>query len=353
VDQNRRRARPDLPSARRGLGDECAAPPAAETLPAIPAASDLIRPDVARDLELDVRARVRGIEDVAALEAAATQMNALAKALAGTRLATYPRAAARRIEWQIGRLLGKPPGSGRRKVDPDQLSAVQDKTERSLFRLIGTLDLEWDALEPWAQDRAQLVRTARERRRDGSTEAPIIYRGDFAEALVDVEPGSVALILTDPPYALDALPLYDRLGAFAAEKLTRGGSLICYTGHATLPGALTALDAHLRYWWCLALEHNGRGRRLVRKRIRAQWKPVLWHVKDVSRPDRAYVDDLLQGTPPSKHLHEWAQGVDEVVPLIEALTAPGDLVCDPFAGSGSFGIAARKIGRRFVGADDR
>jgi hypothetical protein len=72
--------------------------------------------------------------------------------------------AARRIEWQIGRLLGPPPGSGRRKVDPDQLSAVEDKTERSLFRLIGTLDLEWDSLEAWGKDRAQLVRAARARR---------------------------------------------------------------------------------------------------------------------------------------------------------------------------------------------
>jgi site-specific DNA-methyltransferase (adenine-specific) len=331
-----------------------------DLLPAIPDAGELVRPDVVRALELDVRERVRNIDDVAALEGAADRMNALAKALAGTRLATYPRAAARRIEWQIGRLLGPPPGQGSNQgadgrfvTVPLPGGTVLPEDDRYKFRLIGTLDLEWDALEPWAQDRAQLVRTARERRRGSDGRTPEVRRGDFTDALADVEPGSIALILTDPPYAVDALPLYDRLGAFAAEKLARGGSLLCYTGHATLPGALEALDAHLRYWWCLALEHNGRGRRLVRKRIRAQWKPVLWHVKDVSRPDRAYVDDLLHGTPPSKSLHEWAQGIDEVVPLIEALTAPGDLVCDPFAGSGSFGIAARKIGRRFVGADDR
>ena len=183
--------------------------------------------------------------------------------------------------------------------------------------------------------------------------APEIRGGDFADALAGVEPGSVALILTDPPYALEALPLYDRLGAFAADKLMPGGSLLCYTGHATLPGALDALGRHLRYWWCLALEHSGNGQRLLRKRVRARWKPILWFVHGPTRADRPYIDDLVRGTPPAKQLHEWAQGIDEVIPLIEALSEPGDLICDPFAGSGSFGIAAHKTGRRFIGADDR
>jgi DNA modification methylase len=30
---------------------------------------------------------------------------------------------------------------------------------------------------------------------------------------------------------------------------------------------------------------------------------------------------------------------------------PGDLVCDPFAGSGTVAVAARALGRRFVGAE--
>jgi site-specific DNA-methyltransferase (adenine-specific) len=37
--------------------------------------------------------------------------------------------------------------------------------------------------------------------------------------------------------------------------------------------------------------------------------------------------------------------------LIEQSTEPGDRVIDPFCGSGSVGVAARRLGRRFAGSD--
>ena len=37
--------------------------------------------------------------------------------------------------------------------------------------------------------------------------------------------------------------------------------------------------------------------------------------------------------------------------LVNALTSPGDLVCDPFCGSGTTGIAAMQLGRRFYGIE--
>jgi DNA modification methylase len=37
--------------------------------------------------------------------------------------------------------------------------------------------------------------------------------------------------------------------------------------------------------------------------------------------------------------------------VIQAWSKPGDLVCDPYTGSGTTGIAALELGRRFVGAE--
>ncbi len=50
-------------------------------------------------------------------------------------------------------------------------------------------------------------------------------------------------------------------------------------------------------------------------------------------------------------LHPTQKPVSCLVPLIQAFSRAGDIVLDPFAGSGSTGIAADQTGRRFVGIE--
>ena len=177
----------------------------------------------------------------------------------------------------------------------------------------------------------------------------IIYvRGDFRDGLAQLPDGSVQLILTDPPYAEDALPLYEDMARHAARVLEQGASLICYAGHHFLPEVMQVMGQHLRFWWPLALVHVGEGKLLQYKGVRVLWKPVLWFVKG-GRATSDIVTDVIRGTPPDKTPHPWAQGVDEVRPLIRALTTPGGLVVDPMAGSGAFLWAAYLEGRRALG----
>jgi len=177
----------------------------------------------------------------------------------------------------------------------------------------------------------------------------IVYvHGDFREGLANLVDGCVQLILTDPPYAEDALPLYEDLAKRAARVLEEGGSLICYVGQHLLPRAAEIMSRHLRYWWTLALIHTGDAQIMQYKGVRCRWKPVLWFVKG-GRATSDMVADVLHGAPPDKSPHPWAQGVDEVRPLIRSLTTPGGLVLDPFAGSGAFLWAAYLEGRRGLG----
>ena len=49
--------------------------------------------------------------------------------------------------------------------------------------------------------------------------------------------------------------------------------------------------------------------------------------------------------------HYAAFPIGLVLPLIEACTSKGDLVLDPFAGSGTTQLAAMRLGRQFIGIE--
>ena len=58
--------------------------------------------------------------------------------------------------------------------------------------------------------------------------------------------------------------------------------------------------------------------------------------------DLTYTGNELHPPQPSIHV---------LKPLIEAFSAPGQLVLDPFAGSGSTCAAAKRTGRDYIGIE--
>jgi len=58
--------------------------------------------------------------------------------------------------------------------------------------------------------------------------------------------------------------------------------------------------------------------------------------------------DVLEWAYTGNRLHPTQKPISGLVPLIRAFTKPNDLVLDPFAGSGSTGVAARHCNRRFL-----
>jgi DNA modification methylase len=181
------------------------------------------------------------------------------------------------------------------------------------------------------------------------------YTGDSACVLPDVVANhTLALILTDLAYKMpDANALYEWLHWFAAAKLKPGGSLIYFSGHKRLPLDFACAEAAgLKYWWHLvALNHQSpriRGTFVV-----AQHKPVLWFVRGSRRrvDFQPYVLDVLRPSKRDKSKHPWGQGDGGIAPLIEKLTKPGELVCDPFCGTGEWGRIIAGMGRRWIGCD--
>ena len=61
--------------------------------------------------------------------------------------------------------------------------------------------------------------------------------------------------------------------------------------------------------------------------------------------------DVIPWSYTGNRLHPTQKPTGIFTPLLEAFTKPGDVVLDPFAGSGSTLVAARDLGRQFVGIE--
>ena len=182
--------------------------------------------------------------------------------------------------------------------------------------------------------------------------------GDFRDVLADLEPSSVDLVLTDPPYPDDFTGLWSPLGELAARVLRPGGSLMAWSGKRHLPEVLERLSASLAYRWTFALPLNG-APNMHYLGVRGAWRPIVWFESSPAPPARPkaqrFLPDVIPNGPRRKDLHEWQQEPRPARQLIawltETLERPLDVV-DPFLGSGSFGVAAKQCGAAsFVGAE--
>ena len=60
---------------------------------------------------------------------------------------------------------------------------------------------------------------------------------------------------------------------------------------------------------------------------------------------------VLDFSPASSEFHKCEKPVSLMSYLIQQLSSEGDIIFDPFMGSGSTGVAALQTGRRFVGCE--
>jgi DNA methylase len=185
---------------------------------------------------------------------------------------------------------------------------------------------------------------------DHETEGVHVLFGDFRQRLLEIEPGSIDLIITDPPYPKEDLPLWYDLGQVAAKLLTPRGLLIAYSGQLFLPDVIGMLGESLTYGWTFALMLPGSGSRIMGRHMIQGWKPVV-AFSTGTWPSGEWADDVLTSPDREKDDYEWQQNAAPAIRLIERFTPPNGIVLDPFLGVGSFGIAAKTTGRRFIGVE--
>lgn len=201
-----------------------------------------------------------------------------------------------------------------------------------------------------------------------------IVQADAVEWLQSLAPGSVDLVITDPAY--ESLEKHRAVGTTTRLKVSDASSNEWFPifRNDRFPTLFAALyramkrDSHL-YFMCdqetmFVTKPMGEAagfkfwKPLVwdKKRIgmgyhyRARYEVILFFEKgkrrlaDLGTPDVLAFDRVQGGYPTEKP-------VDLLRVLVGQSSAPGDLVIDPFTGSGSTAEAARREGRKFAGCD--
>jgi hypothetical protein len=118
-----------------------------------------------------------------------------------------------------------------------------------------------------------------------------------------------------------------------------------------LPEVLNRLGEHLSYGWEYVQPMPGQNSHIMGRHVFQTWKP--WLVYSNGTWPSGAIDWHEDMTPPSamQKSYRWQQDAAPAAYLIEHLTDEGDVVCDPFAGVGSYGEAVAGLEREFIGCE--
>ena len=163
---------------------------------------------------------------------------------------------------------------------------------------------------------------------------------------------SVDIILTDPPYIKEVWEgAYITLALQGARILKPSGFLISYCGHINLDKIMRIMgDAGLAYYWLFCQGNHGAKCLVHSRNIIAGFKPIIVYQKAPIKPLNRVSLDVVTGKR-SKTYHAWQQDIHEAIHLLRTFARPGDLVLDPFAGSGTTCLAAKALGMDYLGME--
>ena len=194
-----------------------------------------------------------------------------------------------------------------------------------------------------------------------------IVRGDSLDLMGALPDGCVDSVVTDPPYFLPAAHystrkvwprslgelgilegFYKQFFPQAARVITKSGVMYCFCDGQSYPvfyaNGYASFKSQRPLIWDKLVSFNGFS-------WRHQHELILFAVKHESENVPTGDGDILRFrvVPIEKREHPAEKPIDLMAALISKSIPSGGTVLDPFTGAGSTLMAAKKLGRHFLG----
>ena len=203
--------------------------------------------------------------------------------------------------------------------------------------------------------------------------------GDCLELMKEIPDGSIDLILTDPPYKVTARGSAGNSGGMLQKKINRSGQVFehndvdvkdyapqffrllkdgshCYVmcNHTNLINMLNVFtQSGFHFIKCLIWN---KGNKIMGQYYMSQFEYIMFFRKGKGKKiNNCGTSDILSipnkktKDENGKNIHDTEKPVELMEILIENSSNEGDVVLDPFMGSGSTCVAAVHTGRHYIG----
>jgi len=177
----------------------------------------------------------------------------------------------------------------------------------------------------------------------GPYELDTIVVGDCLDVMRQMPDGCVDAVITDPPYGMKKAD-WDMVIVPVASWLPKARQL----GPVSVFTGVKGTFDYPKPDWIMACVRQGSTQRSGKLRGFNNWEPILLYGVERLANDVIAVSNLPDK---SSAGHPTPKPLGLMLKLLQRLTRRGDIIFDPFMGSGTTAVAAKKLGRHYFGCD--
>lgn len=203
-----------------------------------------------------------------------------------------------------------------------------------------------------------------------------IVNGDCIAELGKLADGSIDCVVTDPPYGIDyvsnrrtvdsevikpvandgladALELWDNTCKVLSQKMKDDAHIYIFTSWKVYPQFSQITAKYFRIKNCLIWQKNNHGTGDLYGNYSEQYEMIIFAAKGNRKLNGSRDSNVLEfdKVASANLVHSCEKPVDLLKYLIEKSSDAGEMIADPFAGSGSTLVAAKDAGRKYWGCE--